>query len=150
MFAKLTRAVFGCALVCGLALPAHAAGEKNDLEPKHKIVIQSSNADTETQDLALVIAGNLQRHYGMDNVKIEIVGYAGGLGLLLKDNPRAERIKSLAAHDITFSACEGTLKAMEKQQGSRPMLTEGVHLVSDGVVRISELQEQGYSLIYPK
>jgi len=117
---------------------------------KHKIVIQSSSSDPELQGLALVIAGNLQKHYGMDNVDIELVAYGPGLGILTKENPNAQKVKSLLDNNIKFSACEGTLKFMESKNGKRPNLVPGVGTVPDGVVRIIELQEKGYTYVYPR
>lgn len=117
---------------------------------KHKVVVQSSNSDPELQGLALVIAGNLQKHYGMDNVDIEVVAYGPGLGILTVDSPNAAKVKSLLDHNIKFSACEGTLKFMEANSGKRPKLVAGVGVVPDGVVRVIELQEQGYAYVYPR
>ena len=117
---------------------------------KHKVVLQSSNSDPELQGLALVIAGNLQKHYGMDNVDIEVVAYGPGLGILTAEGPNADKVKSLLDHNIKFSACEGTLKFMEANKGKRPKLVDGVGTVPDGVVRVIELQEQGYAYVYPR
>jgi len=118
---------------------------------KHKVVIQSSNSDPELQNLALVIAGNLQKHYGMDNVQIEVVAYGPGFGILTKGNPNEQKVKSLIAQDVKFSACEGTMKFIASQNhGKMPELVPGVGKVPDGVVRVVELQEQGYSYVYPR
>lgn len=118
---------------------------------KHKVVIQSSNSDPELQNLALVIAGNLQKHYGMDNVQIEIVAYGPGFGILTKGNPNEQKVKSLIAQDVKFSACEGTMKFIASQNhGKLPDLIPGVGKVPDGAVRVLELQEQGYSYLYPR
>ena len=117
---------------------------------KHKVVVQSSSSDPELQGLALVIAGNLQKHYGMDNVDIEVVAYGPGLGIMTAEGPNAEKVKSLLDHNVTFSACEGTLKFLEAKNGKRPKLVAGVGTVPDGVVRVIELQEQGYAYVYPR
>lgn len=117
---------------------------------KHKVIVQSSSSDPELQGLALIIAGNLQKHYGMDNVDIEVVAYGPGLGLLTADSPNAEKVKSLVDNNIRFSACEGTMKFIEANSGKRPKLVAGVGIVPDGVVRVVELQEQGYSYVYPR
>jgi intracellular sulfur oxidation DsrE/DsrF family protein len=117
---------------------------------KHKVVVQSSSSDPELQGLALVIAGNLQKHYGMDNVDIEVVAYGPGLGILTAESPNAAKVKSLLEHNVKFSACEGTLKFMEANNGKRPKLVSGVGVVEDGVVRVIELQEKGYAYVYPR
>lgn len=116
---------------------------------KHKLVIQVSTDDARTQTIALNNAVNLQKHYGIDNVDIEIVAYGPGLGMMTKKGSQASRISSLALQDITFSACGNTMKKVAKKTGKMPVLAEGVGEVPSGVVRIMELQEQGYAYIRP-
>jgi intracellular sulfur oxidation DsrE/DsrF family protein len=136
------------ALVCaGLLFGAFStaiAGEKS-----HKLVIQVSSNDEQTQTIALNNAVNLQKLYGMDNVTIEIVAYGPGLGLLTTKSKEAERVKSLAMQNITFSACGNTMAKIEKKTGKKPQLVEGVGTVNAGVARIMTLQEEGYSYLRP-
>jgi intracellular sulfur oxidation DsrE/DsrF family protein len=115
----------------------------------HKIVIQVSSNDPVTQKIVLNNAVNLQKHYGVDNVVIEIVGYGPGLGLLTAKNKQAKRVQSLATQDITFSACENTIKKITKKKGKAPKLTKGVGKTPSGAARIIELQEKGYSYLRP-
>ncbi len=51
--------------------------------------------------------------------------------------------------DITFSACKNTMNKMEKKSGKAITLVDGVQVVQAGVLRIMELQEQGYSYVRP-
>ncbi len=120
-----------------------------DSDKVHKVVIQVSTDDPRTQKIALNNAVNLQKHYGIDNVEIEIVAYGPGLGLLTEKSGQASRVKSLALSDISFSACGNTMKAVEKKSGSMPNLLEGVDETPAGVARIMELQEQGYAYVRP-
>jgi len=115
----------------------------------HKVVIQVSTDDPRTQKIALNNAVNLQKLYGIDNVKIEIVAYGPGLGLLTTKSKQADRVKSLAVQEITFSACHNTMKGVKRKTGKMPVLLEGVGMVTAGVARIIELQEQGYAYIRP-
>ena len=115
----------------------------------HKLVIQVSSDDARTQKIALNNAVNLQKLYGMDNVTIEVVAYGPGLGLLTTKSKEADRVKSLAMQNITFSACGNTMKKIEKKKGKKPQLTEGVGVVDAGVARILALQEDGYSYLRP-
>ena len=115
----------------------------------HKLVIQVSTDDPRTQKIALNNAVNLQKHYGIDNVEIEIVAYGPGIGLLTQTSGQKERVESLAMHDITFSACMNTMRNVEKKTGEAPVTLEGVQNVPAGVARIMELQEQGYAYIRP-
>jgi intracellular sulfur oxidation DsrE/DsrF family protein len=116
---------------------------------QHKVVIQVSSNDPLTQKIALNNAVNLQKHYGMDNISIEIVAFGPGLGLLTKKSKQATRVESLAIQDITFSACANTMRKITKKRGKKPVLLEGVGTVPAGVARIIELQEQGYSYVRP-
>ncbi len=122
------------------------AGDKG---AKHKVVIQVSTDDPRTQKIALNNAVNVQKALGMDNVEVEIVAYGPGLSLLTKRSKQAKRVESLAMQDITFSACANTMKKIEKKKGKKPKLLNGVRVVPAGVLRIMELQEQGYAYIRP-
>ena len=115
----------------------------------HKVVIQVSTNDAKTQKIALNNAINLQKLYGRDNIKIEIVAYGPGLSLLTKKNKQSKRVTSLASNDIKFSACMNTMKKIKIKKGSYPLLSEGVTKVNAGVARIIELQEEHYSYIRP-
>ncbi len=135
------------ALLCTFAaLPAMAAQAVNG---HHYLVIQVSSDDPQTQTLALNNAVNVQKALGQDNVTIEVVAFGPGLSLLTRQNTQAERVQSLAMQDVIFSACNNTMKAVEKKTGKTPELTEGVRVVPAGVVRIMELEKQGYVYITP-
>jgi len=116
---------------------------------KHKVVIQVSTDDARTQKIALNNAVNIQKFYGMDHVDVEIVAYGPGLGLMTVKSKLADRVKSLAMQNISFSACQNTMKKIQKKKGKLPKLTEGVSVTPSGTIRIMELQEQGYSYIRP-
>jgi uncharacterized protein len=118
-------------------------------QDNHKIVIQVSTDDPRTQKIALNNAVNLQKHYGMDNIEIEIVAYGPGLGLLTSKSQQGKRVSSLAIQDITFSACGNTMKKVAKKTGKMPKLLEGVEQVSSGIARVMELQEQGFAYVRP-
>ena len=131
-------------LLACLPLKAFAAEDA-----MHKIVIQVSTNDPVTQTIALNNAVNMQKHYGIDNIAIEVVAYGPGLGLLTKKSEQGDRVESLAMQDITFSACGNTMKKVAKKSGKMPVLLEGVQEVPAGVARIMELQEQGYAYVRP-
>jgi intracellular sulfur oxidation DsrE/DsrF family protein len=115
----------------------------------HKLVIQVSTNDAQTQKIALNNAVNAQKDIGMDNISIEIVAYGPGLSIMTAKSPEAKRVSSLAQQGITFSACNNTMKKMAKKSGKMPVLAEGVGIVPAGVIRIMELQEQGYAYVRP-
>lgn len=137
-------AVLGSVLM--VTRPALAA---DNMEPKHKLVIQVSSADKETQQVALNNAVNVQQLYGIDDVAIEVVAYGPGLSILTTDSEQAARVKSLATQNIRFSACGNTMAGVKKKTGKDVVLTAGVKVVPVGLGRIIELQEQGYSYVRP-
>jgi hypothetical protein len=115
-----------------------------------KIVLQVSDANK--QGFVLNVANNIVKHYGPDQVELEIVAFGPGLGLLVdgKKNKNAPRVASLAAEGVKFSACANTIKAMtKKHKGVAPKILSKATIVPAGVVRIIELQDQGYKLIKP-
>ncbi len=114
-----------------------------------KIVLQISDGSPAKQTMVLNVANNLQKYYGIDNVKLEIVAFGPGLRLLFKENANKYRIQNLVANEVRFSACKNTIKGMTKKLGHPPELNKNATPVSAGVVRIIELQEKGYILIRP-
>ncbi len=120
-------------------------------DAKHKLVIQVSTDDVRTQNIALNNATNLQKAMG-DDIEIEVVAYGPGLSLLTKNgkSPASKRVPNLAVYEnITFSACGNTMKKVAKKSGKDVTLVDGVKVVPAGVVRIMELQEQGWTYVRP-
>ncbi|AKH21296.1 DsrE family protein [Sedimenticola thiotaurini] len=115
----------------------------------HKVVIQVSTDDPQTQKTALNNAVNLQKALGQDNVEIEVVAYGPGLSLLTSNSSQGKRVTSLAMQDIKFSACGNTIRGIERKTGKKPELLEGVTMVEAGVLRLVELHEQGYTYVRP-
>lgn len=139
------RLVVLLALSLLVALPTvHAMGDA-----PNKVVIQVSGPDPAEHTIALNMASNLQRLYGMDNVQIEIVAFGRGLKLMTPKSEEAARVQSLAMQDVRFSACANTMAKIERKSGKKPQLTEGVEIVPAGVARIIELQQQGYAYAAP-
>ncbi len=142
----VTQSLMALLLLVGLFTGSTLfAGENSP----HKIVIQVSTDDPRTQKIALNNAVNLQKALGQDNVMIEIVAYGPGLGMLTSTSDQGARITSLAMQDIKFSACGNTMKGVEKKSGKMPALLDGVTVTQAGVLRIMELQEQGYAYVRP-
>jgi len=118
-------------------------------EVLNKVVIQVSTDDARTQAIALNNAVNIQKALGIDAVKIEIVAYGPGLSLMTPASKQSKRIPDLALQEITFSACNNTIKKSTKKKGVAPKLVEGVTIVGSGAVRILQLQQQGYAYLRP-
>ena len=133
-------------LICGGALPGAVVLADG---AAHKVVIQVSTDDERTQKIALNNAVNIQKSLGVDEVTIEIVAYGPGLGIMTLAGKQSQRVADLALQDITFSACNNTIKKITKKKGAAPKLVEGVTIVDSGAVRIIKLQQQGYAYIRP-
>jgi len=114
-----------------------------------KLVVHVPQDDPKSLVQALNIASNVPKQLGMDNVIVEVVAQGPGLKLLTDKSPHADRVKSLAMQDVTFSACGTTMKAIARKTGKEPVLLEGVTKVPGGIIRVMELQEQGYSYVRP-
>ena len=147
---KLASRLLAVLLVLGLSmtsLQAFAAEKKEFADTK--IVLQISDPNPFKQTLVLNVANNLIKHYGVDQVDIEIVAFGPGLRLLFVENANKGRIQSLADNGVRFAACSNTIRNMGKKLGHPPELNPNAVPVSAGVVRIIDLQNQGYMLIKP-
>ena len=137
-------------LSMAMGIPPLAAAEQEakPFAEKH-VVLQISDPDPFKQTLVLNVANNLLKHYGPDQVDVEIVAFGPGLRLLQADNANEGRIDGLAGQGVRFSACENTIRSFTKNLGKEPELNPHAIHVSAGVVRIMDLTGQGYVLIKP-
>jgi intracellular sulfur oxidation DsrE/DsrF family protein len=122
----------------------------------HRVVIQVDQSDPQVINLALNNATNVIDYYRTRNedVDIEIVTYGPGLHMLRADtSPVQDRIKQLKElvfpGNIQFSACDHTKHGMEKTEGHAISILPEATIVPSGVVRLMELQEQGFSYVRP-
>ena len=145
--ALLCRIATSCLFLLVAMQSAMAADTFGD--PEYKTVIQVSTDDPQTQRIALNNAANLQKQFGMDHVRVEIVAYGPGLGLLTEQSKLSDRVESLIRQNVRFSACQNTMEAIKRKTGTMPVLLDGVEVVPSGVARIATLESQGYSYIRP-
>jgi len=118
----------------------------------HKLAIQVSDNDPAKMNIALNNAQNVQAHYTAlgDSVMVEIVAYGPGLNMYTANSPVKDRIDALSLDEnYTFAACGNTHAKMSKKAGKEVVLLDGTTMVSSGVVRLMELQSQGYSYVRP-
>src|ERR1700757_3771816 len=123
---------------------------------RHRIAIQVDQNDPQVMNLALNNATNVIEHYRSKNedVDVEIVAYGPGLNMLRADTSpvqdRIRRLKDLVfPGKIQFSACNHTKQGMEKAEGHAISVVPEATIVPSGVVRLMELQEQGWSYVRP-
>lgn len=120
----------------------------------HKLAIHVDENDPAKMNIALNNAANVSKYYESkgDNVMIEIIAYGPGLHMLRDDtSPVKGRIAAMALEfeNLGFSACGNTLKGMTKKEGKTPKLISEATVVPSGVVRLMELQEEGWAYVRP-
>jgi intracellular sulfur oxidation DsrE/DsrF family protein len=130
--------------------PAPAAASKK----AHRLVLQINSHEPATMTLALNNATNVEQYYKErgEKIEIEIVTFGPGLHMLRDDtSPVKDRIKALAEKSpaISFKACGNTQENMGKAENKAIPLVAQATLVKSGVVRLMELQEQGWTYIRP-
>jgi intracellular sulfur oxidation DsrE/DsrF family protein len=151
MIVRLHSVLIALALALAAATGAAAEGAK-----PHRVVIQIDQNDEAVMNMVLNNAKNVLEHYRAKNedAEVEIVAYGPGLHLLRADtSPLKDRIKQMAEVDyrskIAFAGCNNTKQGMEKREGHPVTLIPQATLVPAGVVRLMELQEQGWSYVRP-
>lgn len=138
--------LLGLALLCG-PVAARAAA------PPHEIVVQVDNP--KHIGLALNNVENLYHYYVEKGqpVRIEVVAFGPGLVMLRADTSKVKaRVHHIAEEGlghIVFSACHNTLRGMERAEGHKIAIVADARIVPAGVVRITELEHQGWSYIAP-
>lgn len=120
----------------------------------HYVAIHVDENDPQVMNLALNNAQNVSSYYtGIgDEVIIEVVAYGPGLNMFVAGkSPVEARISamSLEYDNVSFAACANThAKMIEKAGTDVPLLSEAT-MVPSGVVRLIELQENGYAYVRP-
>jgi intracellular sulfur oxidation DsrE/DsrF family protein len=124
------------------------------LAVQHKVAIQVNQNDKGVMDLALNNAKNIADYFKTkgESVAIELVAYGPGLHMLRSDaSPVKERISvmSLENPNLTFAACGNTPANQAKAENKPVTLISEAKVTPSGVVRLMELQKQGYAYIRP-
>ena len=120
----------------------------------HRLALQVNTNDPAMMTLALNNASNVAQYYKDigEDVAIEVVAFGPGLHMLRNDtSPVKARIASMALStpSISFKACGNTRENMSKAEDKEIPLIGEASLVKSGVVRLMQLQEQGWTYIKP-
>ena len=149
------RLIIRLAIAALLSIPLVSGSLAADTT-SHRVAIQVDQNDPQVMNLALNNATNVIEFYRGKNedVDVDIVTYGPGLHMLRDDTSpvkdRIKRLKELAfPGKIQFSACNNTKQNMEKAEGKAVPIISDATLVPSGVVRLMELQEQGWSYVRP-
>ncbi len=138
-------------------LGAVAPGVAQDRKPGakvHRLVLQVNSNDQAMMTLALNNATNVEQYYRSrgERVDIEVVTFGPGLHMLRDDtSPVKDRIKAISERtpSISFKACGNTQENMRKAENKDIPLLAQATVVASGVVRLLELQEQGWIYVRP-
>lgn len=133
----------------GMATQAALAAGKT-----HYVAIHVDQNDPAVMNMALNNAANVSKYYEAqgDEVVIELVAYGPGLVMLIPGkSPVEQRIAamSLEIDNLSFAACGNTHRKMSEKAGKNVPLMSEANVVPSGVVRLIELQEQGYAYVRP-
>ncbi|MDC1408657.1 DsrE family protein [Candidatus Puniceispirillum sp.] len=120
----------------------------------HKIAFHVDESDPKVMNMALNNVQNVLNYYAGkgEKVIIELVAYGPGLKMFVKGkSPVEDRISvmSMSIDDLKFSASGNTHRKMSEKAGKDVALIDGVGMAPSGVVRLVELQEQGYAYVRP-
>jgi uncharacterized protein len=148
-----------------IVAPASAAQEQKQLakqilkrpaahKKQHLLVLQVNTNEPAMMNLALNNATNVAQYYKDlgEKVTIEVVTFGPGLHMLRDDtSPVKARIKAIkeSTPAISFKACGNTQENMHKVENKEIPLIPEATVVKSGVVRVMELQEQGWSYVKP-
>jgi intracellular sulfur oxidation DsrE/DsrF family protein len=145
------RALAAVLLAASMALATQAA---HAAETMHRLALQISDNDPAKMNTVLNVAVNVSRYYSDigEEVTIEVVAFNAGLHMLREDtSPVKERLTSFeqSMPNVVFDACNNTLQGMTKKEGKEPPLVPAAHIVPAGVVRLIELNEDGWTIVRP-
>lgn len=149
---KIASAAALLALALIAVAPAHAAEQAK----AHRIAVQVDQNDPAVMNLVLNNVTNLLDYYHSkgEQAQVEVVAYGPGLAMLREDvSPVKERLKRLKdgsfPSSLIFSACHNTMQGMEKREGHPIRIVPEARVVPAGVVRLTELQEEGWTYLRP-
>lgn len=140
------------AVAAALGAPAAEASHLPEQPKKHKIVY---HLDEPALDKTKFVLANIENHVrgvgGFDHIAaLELVVHGGALKHFVTagmDPGVKQALERLQAQGLVFGACGNTMRGLnltleQLPRGARP-------LPQGGVVRIMELQEQGFVYIHP-
>jgi len=121
---------------------------------RHRLILQVNSNEPAMMNLALNNATNVAQYYKDlgENVAIDVVTFGPGLHMLRDDtSPVKARIKAISESNpsISFEACANTRDNMSRAESKEIPLMSEAKVVKSGVVRVMELQEQGWTYVKP-
>jgi intracellular sulfur oxidation DsrE/DsrF family protein len=123
-------------------------------DKEHRLILQVNSNDGAAMNLALNNAANVTQYYRDlgEKVHIEVITFGPGLHMLRDDtSPVKARIEvmALSTPEISFKACGNTKASMHKAENKDIPIIPQAQVVKSGVVRVMELEEQGWTYVKP-
>ena len=120
----------------------------------HQLILQVNTNEPAMMNLTLNNATNVAQYYKDlgEKVEIEVITFGPGLHMLRDDtSPVKARIKAIkeSTPAISFKACGNTQENMHKAENKEIPIIPEATVVKSGVVRVMELQEQGWTYVKP-
>ena len=120
----------------------------------HKVAVQVNENDLAVMNIALNNVQNLTNYYHSsgDTVEVEMVTYGPGLNMLIDGrSPVADNIAtmSLEMDNLSFAAFGNTHRKLSAKKGEDIALLDEANTLPSGVVRLIELQEDGFAYVKP-
>ena len=115
-------------------------------QKRYKMVIQVSDKDPATWNLALNNAKNLQEDVGAANVDVEIVVYGPGIGMVKLDSLNGSRVADAIKANVNVVVCENTMRA---QKLTTSDLLPAMSYVPAGATEVMKKQSEGWAYLRP-
>ena len=120
----------------------------------HKIAFHVDESDPKVMKMALNNVQNVSNYYAGkgEKVIIELVAYGPGMNMFVKGKSPVEdwiSVMPMSIDHLKFSVCGNAHRKMSEKAGKDVALIDGVGMAPSGVVRLVELQEQGYAYVRP-
>ena len=138
------------ALLCAVVLAVGAGGCATLGDAQNKIIYHVNLGDEQASDGLR----NIRNHLSADpRAKIVVVTHSRGIDFLLKDakdktgNRYADQVERLQLQGVKFDVCANTMRGMKLGLDD---ILPGFSIVEEGgVVRLADLQAQGYAYLKP-
>jgi intracellular sulfur oxidation DsrE/DsrF family protein len=148
------RFAIGAALSLAMSVEVASAWAQQSSQKTHRLLLQINSDELETMNLVLGNAMNAKKYYDSkgEALTVEVVAYGPGITMLRQDkSPVKEGIEAAKAAipGLVLSMCNNAKTAAEKREGHAITPLSGVTVVPAGIVRVMELQEQGWTYVKP-
>ncbi len=152
MLKRLTAAALATCIVVFASAGSSAVAA--DAKGGHHVAFQIDVSDPAVMNQLLNNVGNMYAYYKArgEPVDVEVVAFGPGLTMLREDtSPVKSRLATMHSEHpgLVLSACENTREGMSHAEGKDVKIVGEATSVPSGVVRLSELQEQGWAYLRP-